>query len=117
MPERHGDRGAQARVTGGAGTRLFGVGADVGHPRGAAEGEHAAGQATAGVRRRRLEPWANAVTAAPASGATHEAAQRSVGPSPSGSQIAPQAKPSVSPRAPRTPLSRLSGPWAAASWS
>ena len=39
------------------------------------------------------------MTAGPASGATHEAAQRSVGPSPSGSQIAPQEKPSVSPSA------------------
>ena len=48
MAERHGDRGAQARVARGAGARLLGVGADVGDPQRAAEGEDAAGQAAAG---------------------------------------------------------------------
>ena len=48
MAERDGDGGAQPRVAGGAGPRLLRVGAHVGDPRGAAEGEDAAGQAAAG---------------------------------------------------------------------
>ena len=48
LAERDGDGGAQARVARGAGARLLGVGAHVGDPRRAAEGEDAAGQAAAG---------------------------------------------------------------------
>ena len=48
LAERDGDGGAQACVAGRAGARLLRVGAHVGDPRGAAEGEDAAGQAAAG---------------------------------------------------------------------
>jgi hypothetical protein len=95
-----------ARVAGGAGPRLLRVGAHVGDPGGAAKAKTRPGRPRPG-RAGPPRAWAKALTAGPASGAIQEAPQRSVGPSPSGSQTAPQASRASRPARRGRPASAL----------